>query len=106
MKGTFSNIFLLVIHIHKHFFYILKGATKGWSQSECDARFYSDSKKICDCQYKKWSQVVSKGQCYIAASAMHGIVKAAGSNFYLSSSHDYCNSDSCINDFSEGTSIF
>ena len=106
IKSIFPNILLSVIHIQKQFFHIFKGSTKGWSQSECDDRFYSDSKKVCDCKFKQWYQALEKGKCHGAALAMYGIVKAAGSNFYLSSSHDYCNGNSCINDFSEGTSIF
>ena len=106
IEGIFFAIFPLVIHIQKPvLIYIFKGATKGWSQSECDDRFYSDSRKVCDCRYKQWYQITQRGLCHAAALSMYGIVKAAGSNFYLESSHGYC-SNSCINDFSEGRSIF
>ena len=105
-REWFSANFLLVIHIQKTVpIYLFQGASKGWSQSECDDRFYSDSRKVCDCKYKQWYQIADKGLCHAAALTMYGIVKAAGSNFYLKSSHDYC-SNSCINDFSEGKSIF
>ena len=82
-----------------------KGATRGWSQSECDHRFYSDSKKVCDCKYGNWYESASKLGCHAAAYTMYQIVKVAGSNFYPSSSGSYC-SNSCVEDFSEGTSIF
>ena len=106
MKVIFSVIFHLVIHIQNIvLIYLFKGATKGWSQSECDDRFYSDSRKVCNCRYKQWYQITQTGRCHVAALLMYGIVKAAGSNFYLKSSHNYC-SNNCINDFSGAKSIF
>lgn len=82
-----------------------KGASRNWSQLECDERFYSDSKKVCDCTYTKISQIFSKIGCRAAAYAFYGIVKLLGHNFYIDKSHDYCN-NTCINDFAATTSIF
>ncbi|XP_057314251.1 uncharacterized protein LOC130655502 [Hydractinia symbiolongicarpus] len=71
------------------------GKLRGWTQKECDERFRKDMLKICSCKYDKWYQAAGKTQCQGYAYTYYGIVRAAGSNFYLKNSHDYCSND-CV----------
>jgi len=83
------------------------GKYKGWSQKACDNKFYSDSKKVCDCKNSEWYQTIERGACHAAALSMYGIVRAAGSSFYLQNSHDYCSTtNTCLNDFSPNSNVF
>jgi len=108
-SATFAKVNVNVLHkttlvdaCIKHDICYNCGKYKGWSQEDCDKKFYSDTKAMCKC---KSSNFISKGACYASASIMYGAVRAVGHTFYQNSSHDYCDDDACVNQFSPNNNV-
>lgn len=64
------------------------GKMRGWSQDECDNRFYQDMMLACKCNFKTDVAILD---CYSKAAVYFNVVQFVGENFYMETSEEFCN---------------